>query len=46
MKEYNKPADELLEALKQWHKRTTGEDISAKELLAQATKILKERINQ
>lgn len=45
-KETDKPADALLEALKQWHKRTTGEDLSAKELLKQATNVLKERIAQ
>lgn len=44
-KETDKPADALLEALRQWHKRTTGKDLTNKELLAQATAVIKERIN-
>lgn len=44
MKEYDKPADRLLEAIKQWHKRINGVDLTGKELLSEATKILKERI--
>lgn len=45
MKEFNKPADQLLEAIKQWHKRTEGKDLNSKELLALATKVIKERLN-
>lgn len=44
MKEFDKPADRLLEAIKQWHSRTEGKDLTAKELLKEANKILKERV--
>lgn len=44
MKEQNKPADALLEAIRQWHKRTYGTDLNGDELLAEAVKVLKERI--
>lgn len=46
MKEQDKPADELLEALRQWHKRTTGEDLSDKDLLAAANNVLKSRLGK
>lgn len=46
MQDYNKPADALLEAIRQWHKRTYGVDLSGKELVAEATKVLKERVSQ
>lgn len=46
MKEYDKPADHLLEAIKQWSKRIDGKTLSSKELLAKATAVIKERINQ
>lgn len=45
MKEYDKPADALIEAIKQWHQRTYGKNLTSKELLAEATKILKERLD-
>lgn len=44
MKEYDKPADSLLEAIKQWHERTDGVTLQPKQLLAEATKVLKERL--
>lgn len=44
-KEYDKPADQLLEAIKQWSKRMDGKTLSPKELLAKATAVIKERIN-
>lgn len=43
MKEFDKPADRLLEAIKQWHKRINGVDLNEKELVKEATKIIKER---
>lgn len=44
MKERNKPADALLEAIKQWVERTEGRTPDPKELLKEATKTLKERL--
>lgn len=45
-KETDKPADELIEAIKQWSKRIEGKTLSAKEVLAKATAVIKKRINQ
>lgn len=44
MKERNKPADALLEAIKQWHERMDGVTPTAKQLLKEATDVLKERL--
>lgn len=44
-KETDKPADKLLEAIKQWSERIDGKTLSPKELLAKATAVIKERIN-
>lgn len=44
MLEQNKPADELLEAIKQVVERSSGETPTPKELLDKATKVLKERL--
>lgn len=44
MKERNKPADELLEAIKQWHERIEGVTLNPKQLLKEATDVLKERL--
>lgn len=44
MKETDKPADALIEAIKQWEKRTKGVVLSSKELLAKATNVIKERL--
>lgn len=45
-KETDKPADALLEAIKQWHKRMHGVVLSGKELMAEAGKVIKERISK
>lgn len=45
MKEQTKPADALLEAIKQWHERTDGVTLAPKQLLSEATKVLKERLS-
>lgn len=45
MKEYDKPADQLLEAIRQWYKRVEGRVLSQKELLTKATDVIKKRIN-
>lgn len=45
-KETDKPADELLEAIKQWSERIEGKVLSSKELLSRATAVIKKRINQ
>lgn len=44
-KETDKPADELLEAIKQWHQRINGVALSGKQLLKEATDVIKKRIN-
>jgi hypothetical protein len=44
MKEYNKPADELLEAIKRWYEHTEGRTLKPKQLLAKATEVLQERL--
>lgn len=44
MKEFDKPADRLIEAIKQWNKRTKGVDLTEKQILKQATDVLKERV--
>ncbi len=45
-KEYDKPADQLLEAIRQWYKNTEGRILSQKELLAKATAVIKGRISK
>lgn len=45
MKEYNVAADKLIEAIKQNHKRATGEDITKKELVKIIAEVMKERLN-
>lgn len=39
-----KGADALLEAIKQWNKRTEGRDMTSEELLAEATEAVKRRL--
>lgn len=46
MKEQNKPADELLEAIKTWCQKVEGKTLSGKELLERATNVLKSRIEE
>lgn len=43
-KEQDKPADALLEAIQQLQVRTHGAPFNPKELLKEATKVIKERI--
>lgn len=43
-KETDKPADELIEAIKQWYRRTEGKVLKSKEILSKATKVIKERL--
>lgn len=45
-KETDKPADALLEAIKQWHQRMHGVVLSGKELVSKATDVLKERVGK
>lgn len=44
MKEFDKPADQLLEAIKQWYKRKDGVDLDSKQLLKEATNVIKSRL--
>lgn len=46
MKETDKPADRLIEAIKQWHERMDGVTLTSKELLKKATAVIKERLNK
>lgn len=46
MKEYDKPADALLEAIRQWYQKVEGRVLSQKELLAKATDVIKTRIKK
>lgn len=39
-----KGADALLEAIKQWNKRTEGRDMTSDELLKEATEAIKRRL--
>lgn len=44
MKEFDKPADRLIEAIKQWSERMDGVVLTPKEILKRATEVLKERL--
>lgn len=45
-KETDKPADQLLEAIKQWYKRTEGVALTGRQQVEKATKILWGRVKK